>query len=219
MFKRKPKEYDPRRIWQLFDREAYHWVWRDGKVKGFIKRFGRDIKYCCQRISRGYCDEDLFSIYDWFLAVIPNMLEQYKAERHGSPGVLGENYTNEKGILVNDTCHAEWDEILSRMIFLFREADEFSCQRKNSYEDEFHRIYAEFSEKYGHFGEKLQTDQERRERAETGNSTIHFPNELPEYKDTMEKYHAEEKEIGEYRTRCKDEAFALFSKWFYCLWD
>lgn len=219
MFKRKPKEYRVRRKWELFDREGYHWAWHDEKLKGFLKRFAMDMKYCRQRISRGYCDEDLYSIHDWLLAVIPDMLEQYKDHRRGSPGILGENYTNEKGILVNDTCHAEWDEILTRMIQLFREADETTCQKKNSHEAEFYRIYDEFSEKYGHFGEKLQTEEELTKNADTGSITWHSPEELPEYKAEMEMYHAEEDEIKAYRERCKDEAFALFAKWFFHLWD
>ena len=219
MFGRKPKEYRIRRKWELFDRESYHWAWHDEKVKGFLKRFGRDIKCCRQRISRGYCDDDLFSIYDWFFAVVPDMLEQYKNHRRGSPGVLGENYTNEKGILVNDTCHAEWDEILTEMIRLFHEADEITCQKKNSHEEEFHRIYDEFSEKYGHFGEKLQTEEERKENAKSGSITWYSPKELPEYQEAMEQYDAEEAELKKYREQCKDEAFALFAKWFYHLWD
>lgn len=57
----------------------------------------------------------------------PSMLEQYKETRHGSPGILGENHANKDGIMVNDTCHAEWDAILEKMIFLFLEADEETC--------------------------------------------------------------------------------------------
>lgn len=219
MFGKKPKEYQIRRKWELFDRESYHWAWHYGKLKGFLRRFCNDIRNCRQRISRGYCDDDLYSIYDWFLAIVPDMLEHYKDRRNGSPSILGENYTNEKGILVNDTCHAEWDEILSKMIFLFHEADEITCQKKNSIEDEFFRIYDEFSKKYGHFGEKLQTEEELRENESSGSVTWHSPKELPEYKETLEQYDAEEKEISEYRERCKDEAFALFSKWFFYLWD
>ena len=38
--------------------------------------------------------------------------------------------------MVNDTCHEEWDKILERMIFLWRETDEESCSKKNPYEEE-----------------------------------------------------------------------------------
>ena len=73
---------------------------------------------------------------DRFLDVVPDMLEKYKKNCTGSPGILGENYQNEEGFLVNDTCHGEWDRILDEMISLFREADERQCRRKNPYENE-----------------------------------------------------------------------------------
>lgn len=146
---RRRKEYDPRRVWTPFDREAYHWAWVDKKLSGVIRAFRKDLKYCKQRINRGWCDADLYSVCDWFLAMVPAMLEQYQQMRHGSPSILGENYQNEDGILVNDTCHEEWDAILERMIFLFHEADEWSCQRKNPYEGEYTRVCEEFDREYG----------------------------------------------------------------------
>ena len=48
---------------------------------------------------------------------------------------------------------------------------------------------------------------------------MHFPGELPEYKDAMERYFAAEEDLRKYREKCKDEAFALLTRWFYCLWD
>ena len=54
--------------------------------------------------------------------LFPEMLQDLRDNRMGSPSYLGEDYMNEDGILVNDTCHAEWDRILDRMIFLWREA-------------------------------------------------------------------------------------------------
>ena len=48
---------------------------------------------------------------------------------------------------------------------------------------------------------------------------LHFPSEIPEYKDIEEKYYEEEKALSQYREDCKNEALELFSKWFYSLWD
>lgn len=216
---RRKKEYNPRRIWVLFDRESYHCAWADGKVQGVLGRFAKDLKFCGQRIRRGYCDEDLYSICEWFLSVVPPMLEQYRRTRHGSPGILGENYENEDGILVNDTCHEEWSEILDRMVFLFRESDDLTCQRKNPYEDEHMRVWDAFGERYGAFGEGLETPAEKKERERTGSRTVHFPSEVPEFAGVEEKYRAEEALLEQYRKECKDEAFQLFSKWFFHLWD
>lgn len=205
------KGYEPRRIWSICDREAYHWVWVDKKLFGVFDCFRKDLRYCKQRIEKGYCDADLYSIYDWFLETVPAMLEQYKQTRHGSPGILGENYENADGILVNDTCHGEWDMILDRMVFLFRKADESACQKKNPCEDEYTKMLEEFAQKYGHFGEKLETVEEKEERMRTGAHVVHCPSELPEYVDIAERYHAEEKKLEEYRNQYKEEAFQLLS--------
>lgn len=218
MFRKRRKEYRVQRRWTLFNREAYHWAWVDKKVFGVLERFAKDLKYCRQRIVDGYCDEDLFSINDWFLDIVPSMLEQYKQTRRGSPGILGEDYTNEMGVLVNDTCHREWNEILDRIIFLFREADELTCQRKNPYKDEHMRILKEFGEKYGIWGKGLETPREKERSKKTGVHTVHFPSEIPEYANIEEKYRAEEKKREEYQENCKDEAFRLFSEWFFHLW-
>ncbi len=98
-------------------------------------------------------------------------------------------------------------------------SSETTCQRKNPYEDEHIRILEEFDQKYGLFGEGLETPEEKEENKETGAHMIHFPSELPEYADIEEKYRAEDENLKEYREQCKDEAFKLFSKWFFHLWD
>ena len=53
----------------------------------------------------------------------------------------------------------------------------------------------------------------------TGAHVVHCPSELPEYVDIAERYHAEEKKLEEYRNQYKEEAFQLFSEWFFHLWD
>ena len=100
------------------------------------------------------------------------------------------------------------------MIFLFREMNEETCQRKNSYQKEHDNILQVFEEKYGLFGEKLEEG-----KMNKIGRTLHFPSEIPEYKDIEEKYYTEEKALIQYREDCKNEALELFSKWFYSLWD
>lgn len=86
-----------------------------------IKHIKRCIKWSKQRIVRGYADPDVWNMYGYLQVLMPDMLEYLKNNRCGSPSYLGENYTNEDGLLVNDTCHEEWDKILDRMIFLWKE--------------------------------------------------------------------------------------------------
>ncbi|MCD8147991.1 MAG: hypothetical protein LUE92_00165 [Clostridiales bacterium] len=143
------------------------------------------------------------------------MIQQLKDTRHGSPAQCGEDYVDQNGILRNDSCHKEWDKILDKMIFLFREADESTCRKKNPYEEEYQKASSEFSEKYGFWGEKLRTENEKGKPY----GTIHFMNELPEYQEIHQKFMDEDKHLYEYRCQCKDQAFELFARWFWALWD
>lgn len=81
------------------------------------------------------------------------------------------------------------------------------------------RIFEEFTARYGFLGKELEPEEEKSTNAKTGCHTAHFASELPEYAETEEKYMAAERELEKYREQCKDEAFELFSKWFYHLWD
>ena len=131
---------------------------------------------------------------------------------------MGENYTNENGILVNDTCHEEWNCILDKMIFLWREAEKDTCSQKNPFDEAHSKAMDEFTERFGLFGNKLQTEkglEENRKRG--GGGTIHFMDELPEYKEISDKYREEEKRLEEYRRKCKDEAIDMLKQYFYDL--
>lgn len=193
-------------------------VWSGNEDRLRLKEFYRfpgiiirNIKYSWQRITKGYCDRDLWSIDGWFMEIMPQMLQQLKETRYGSPGVLGTQYIDESGSYRNDTCHEEWDKILDEMIFLFQEMDEDTCQKRNPYEQAHEDVYNEFQEKYGCFGEKLNPKNATRQ--------IYFPYEIAEYSEIEDKYYEAEKELAKYREKCKDKAFNLFAKWFYYLWD
>ena len=197
-------------IWRPFKGENYRWAWREHNILGVIRQLWEDMRCTYQRAKYGYCYRDLWNIDAWFLDIMPRMLEEHRDTRHGSP--LTEGTTEE-------TCHEKWTEILDRMIFLFREASENTCTRRNPYEDEYDRIQEEFTEKYGLFGEKLLTDAEKEEAEKRHGRRAHFADELPEYSGACEKYYAEEREIEHYREQCRNEAFALFVKHFCGLWD
>lgn len=80
------------------------------------------IKECYQRIKRGWCDSDVWSIDGWFESVIVDMLKQLKEIKHGYPC----NMTEE-----------EWDNQLDRMIHCFTEMQEDKCSEKNEYEEQY----------------------------------------------------------------------------------
>ena len=75
----------------------------------------------------------------------------------------------------------------------------------------------EFRAKYGEWGEKLLTNEEKVEAKKNGSSRIYFPSDMPEYKDICELHSEEERKLNAYREQCNNEALELFSKWFYRL--
>lgn len=213
--------------YSVFDSEPYTWIMFQHKrgidphepgepadlSQKLNEQFSKDMEMAKQRVVQGFCDRDLWDIGGWFLGLMPVMLQRYKEIRHGSPGCLGENYTDTDGIVKNDTCHVEWDKILDEMIFLFRETTEETCSRKNPYDDEHTQRFCEFKDRFGMLGEGLQTEEERIECERTGNITAHFMPELPEYQEIDEKYTAAEKDLKEYREQCRIKAMELFTKW------
>ena len=192
----------------------------------------RSIKWAWQRAIKGYCELDTYSVGDWFLNILPDMIESVKNNRMGVPSVLMEEameyyklnsvdeYNDAPEELrrkIDEYGDEKWNAILTRMIFLLRESNADTCTRCNPYEGAYLRIWAEFREKYGEWGESLWPD-EREAAEEYRGKVICFPAHLPEYKEISDKYFEEERKIGEYQMRCKDAALELFSKWFYNLW-
>ena len=167
-----------------------------------IGDFFRSIKWAWQRATKGYCELDTYSVSDWFLNTLPDMIEEIKKNYTGYPDELTEQ---------------EWNEILSRLTFLLREANADTCTKVNPYESEYSRISDEFRAKYGEWGEKLLTNEEKAEAKKNGSSRIYFPSDMPEYKDICELHSEEERKLNAYREQCNNEALELFSKWFYTL--
>lgn len=189
------------------------------KLIAKIKHMRKCIRWSYQRITRGYADCDWWDMYSYLQRLLPDMLQDMRDHRNGSPAYLGENYTNEAGILVNDTCHQEWDKILDCMIYLWKESDEDTCSRKNPYGEACDKAREEFETEYGFWGEKLQTDEETEETRKNGSRTIHTMSEVPKYKEISDKYFEEERKMEEYRRKCKDEAMDMLKEHFYALWD
>ena len=164
-------------------------------------------------IKNGYDRYATWETFDWFMKTMSKILTAYHDTRCGTPIVIDDFKDEDKES--TDKNENKWNEIVDRMIFLLGEMGEFTCQKKNPYEEESNRIYDEFTEKYGMFGKKLNSQEEN----EKEYITLHTPSELPEYKDTMDKWITAERELEKYRQKCKDEFFELFSKYFYALWD
>ncbi len=201
----------------------------DKKKYGFenpkekFKRWRQNIRFAYQRIKYGYCDYDVWSIDDWFLNVMPGMLQQLKDTAHSYP-CFQESISHavcETGMSEDAANEGvkHWEDILSEMIFLLNEANEDTCTRENKYQKEYEKAHEEFDNKYGFLGEKLRTEEEKTEEKEKGIYRAYMPGDVPEYKEIIELYFNEERTLQDYRDDCKNKALELFSKWFWDLWD
>ena len=92
--------------------------------KQYRKRFFRCIKWAWQRATKGYCDKDLWSIDEWFLSIMPDMLEGFKKTRIGYPGELSKAFDDKLDEdTLNKLGNEMWDKILDDMIRLMKEAN------------------------------------------------------------------------------------------------
>ena len=135
----------------------------------WIKRWKEDIICICQRLRYGYCYRDAWAIDQWFLVIIPNMLNDLRINGHGYPGSF--TGTEEENV-------RKWNRILEHMEFLFREANEETCHRKNPYEEAYDQAREAFTRKYGMFGEKLKTEEEKEQEKDKGYYCVHTTSDM-----------------------------------------
>lgn len=181
-----------------------------------------------QRAKRGFSDRDVWSIDYWFCNTISPMLKQLAKNK------VGYQILDENGDFANkdfkDSFSEEeskmyekrWTDTILHMAYLADEMNDETCSMKNPHEKDFHRIHRTFTKKYGFWGEKLYTEEDKKE-AEKGRHTMYSPEKDPihgeEYRKVIDQYMAYERKISDYRDDCKDEFFRLFNKYFWCLWD
>ena len=180
------------------------------KVKGkpflTLKLFFRGVKWSWQRARKGYCTSDLFGVSNWFLEIVPNMLDEIREKSNAFPSVLMDEAWESVGIKNFEETFAaseedrrkataygqkKWEEILSRTAFLFREANSETCTRKNSCENEYLEM--------------------KKELQSRGKNLL----ECPECEDIVNRYMEEQRAIYTYQEECRKEAFELFYEWFY----
>lgn len=56
----------------------------------FFKEVGCALKWSWQRITKGYCDRDRWCIEDWFLGIMPSMLNEFAEKTYTTPILLEE---------------------------------------------------------------------------------------------------------------------------------
>ena len=179
------------------------------KPRGFedpickVRRWKGNIINSYQRVRYGFCFRDAWNIEEWFLRIMPYMLQTLRKELHGFPDEMVREISDmemHENMDRGEACFRKWQETLSEMEHLFFEATEANCSRKNRYNAEIESII------------------EREERK--GNSWWkHSVFNAPEYMDIVDRYKEEEKGLEIYREKCCKEGLVLFSKWLHCLWD
>ncbi len=219
---RKRKEYRiPARTNHIWNRHDFMLCCAGNgyRLRPLFRHIGWCLKWSRQRIARGYCDADMWEMYGYLQKLLPDMLQTLKDYRHSSPGYLAESGADACGARPDSVSHAEWDRILDRMIFLWKETDEEMCSRKNPCEEAYLGALFEFEKKYGILGEKLQTKEEKETSRRGGGVTVHFMDELPEYREISERYQEEARKLEKYQSDCKDEAMDMLKQYFFDLWD
>lgn len=192
------------------------------RVSGYKEREMYELKASEQRAKRGYADADVWDLDTWFVNTLSPMLKQFSKRHHGVPANLTDKDRDATPEEL-DAARAKWDEILERMAFLIDEMNEVKCSMKNPYEREYNRLQNKFHRELGYFGEKAKTPSELEKEKSEGASTILFPSDFPGLyptaSDVEKNYFDYENKIFEYRDKCKNEFFELFSKYFWELWD
>lgn len=201
-------------------------VFYDGYIERnplkWMQRFGRQWKWAYQRATKGYADCDLRSIRDWFLSLMPEMLEDMSNNLRGYPVTPSEGKHPSTQTLDlsspedKDEGSLEWQKTLKLMAKKFRDADETKSSFKNKYEEEWSKAYDEFHQKYGMFGQKLEIKAVKEEKK---GIPVHFPDEFPQWKDIMEKFREEEVKVTEKRVKSFEAGLEMFRRWFWDLWD
>ena len=206
-----------------------------------------DKRMAQQRAKRGYADVDVWNLDWWFIRTCKPMLKQLVKNHMGFPGFLEYewfqahpelNMTFEEWVCwpsdendpgyqlrskASDECDHRWVDILNKLIYLLDEMNEDTCSMKNPYEKEWWSYHIKFDKKYPNHGNELKTEEELVEEKRT-NTILHVgPERDPDfgktYRVVVEKYLNYDKQIADYRDKCKNEFFELFSKYFWYLGD
>jgi hypothetical protein len=140
------------------------------------------------------------------MKVMPNMLTDLKNNKHGCPIQFVKTDDNQEDF---EKGMKEWHAVLDRMIFCFREMNDDTCSLKNEYDDEYRRQLNKPNE-----GKPFKDWFVKNEDRETYSL---IQGEVDP--ELAENHRNKIIEIEAYKEKMKDEGLALFSKYFWNLWD
>jgi len=176
-----------RKIWQrCFCWDKKRWY---KNIKA-IPRYFSDLHYL---IKNGYDITANWEVDTWFAPTMIKILTTLRDNHCGVPTIQIDENVDPCDVDKQDEAYVK---LLNRMIFLLGESDEFTCTKKNPYDDEYR-------ETIGNICDYLNSSAD----------------DVPEYENIIKKHLEADIELEKYREECLCEFMDLFKKYYYCLWD
>lgn len=160
-------------------------------VRQNVKRFFRCIKYSIQRITRGYCDQDIWNLNNSISVYLTSTIRHLAKHHWGYPGRSGERGETDE----------DWTKCLNGIADMFEWSSEDSDFFENPYE-EAHDAIIENCHNNQNFD----------------NRRISFVY-TPEEKKIIDKYKVCLQTQYKMRQYCLKEAFKELNEIYYYLWD
>lgn len=156
----------------------------------WFRQIHNKIKWAYQRVTRGWCDRDLWNLDCWFMDTVVPMLKAFKKNKSGHPGWM----TAER-----------WDYILSEMITHFENYDESNPINHN--------------DKWEKYFEIMTKDYENEDDLSKFLAMVNTNECTEEQKKAKVAWLVKENTIKNFREREKRQAFELLCEYFEYLWD
>lgn len=108
-------------------------------VPSHVKQFIKIIKYCFERITKGYCAYDRYDIDSWLLETLPNMLNEFAEKTHSHPYGFSEGVVNNlyKSFKMKNILNENEEKDYKAWCAYIREIAEHLNNAKKDYYDEY----------------------------------------------------------------------------------
>lgn len=167
----------------------------------FLNKFKwfRKFNNFYQRGKKGYCNEDLWDLYDWFTSIFPMMLEDFMQQSHGYPCPLSPPSDVSDVEFWHKNQERKWKYEVNKLIWELKEANDVTCSQKNEIE---YDVNFDFEKEKNQNWHKLK---------------IVYPTKEDEEKSKL--HTIREKEIAQYKKEHFEKALKQFEKIARDLWD
>lgn len=166
----------------------------------FLRKFNwfRKLHNFYQRGKKGYCNEDLWDLYDWFTGIFPKMLEDFMKQSQGYPANGYPPKEDNEEIWYKEQKR-KWDYEVKKLIWFLREANDTTCSQTNEI---LYDVNFDFVKDDKNAWSKL---------------NITYPTKEDEEKSNL--HTKREREIADYKEEQFKKALEQFNKIARNLWD